>query len=140
MQLFFFTSSVARLRSSRPKAFRKKGVLRNFTKLTGKHLCQSLLFNTVAVIQRCSVKKLFLEIPQNSQENTCARVFFFIKKEALALVFSCEFCEISKNTFFHKAPLAAASAVANVLFLVAILVASLFLYLILRFSIYFLIS
>ena len=25
----------------------------------------------------------------------------FIKKEALAQVFSCEFCEISKNTFFH---------------------------------------
>ena len=24
----------------------------------------------------------------------------FIKKETLALVFSCEFCEISKNTFF----------------------------------------
>ena len=25
----------------------KKGVLRNFTKLTGKHLCQSLFFNKV---------------------------------------------------------------------------------------------
>ena len=29
-----------------------------------------------AVVQRCSVKKLFLKISQNSQENTCARVFF----------------------------------------------------------------
>ena len=29
---------------------------------------------------RCSVKKVFLEISQNSQENTCARVPFFIKK------------------------------------------------------------
>ena len=28
------------------------------------------------VAQRCSVKKVFLEIPQNSQENTCARVSF----------------------------------------------------------------
>ena len=28
-----------------------------------------------AVAQRCSVKKLFLEILQNSQENTCGRVF-----------------------------------------------------------------
>ena len=27
-----------------------------------------------AVAQRCSVKKVFLEISQNSQENTCARV------------------------------------------------------------------
>ena len=26
--------------------------------------------------QRCSIKKVFLEISQNSQENTCARVFF----------------------------------------------------------------
>ena len=29
-----------------------------------------------AVTQRCSVKKVFLEILQNSQENTCARVSF----------------------------------------------------------------
>ena len=29
--------------------------------------------------QRCSVKKVFLEISQNSQENTCARVSFLIK-------------------------------------------------------------
>ena len=26
----------------------------------------------------------------------------FIKKESLAQVFSCEFCEISKNTFFTE--------------------------------------
>ena len=56
-----------------------------------------------AVTQSCSVKKVFLKISQNSQENTCARVSFliklqtpgnFIKTETLALVFSCEFCEI----------------------------------------------
>ena len=29
-----------------------------------------------AVAQRCSVEKVFLEISQNSQENTCARVSF----------------------------------------------------------------
>ena len=29
-------------KSSRPEVFCKKGVLRNFTKFTGKHLCQSL--------------------------------------------------------------------------------------------------
>ena len=34
--------------SSRPKVFCKKDVLRNFTKSTGKHLCQSLFFNKVA--------------------------------------------------------------------------------------------
>ena len=32
---------------------------------------------TEAVVQRCSVKNGFLEISQNSQKNTCARVFFF---------------------------------------------------------------
>ena len=50
-----------------------------------------------AVVQRCSVKKLFLKILKNSQESTCARVSLliklqtsgnFIKKEALAQVFS----------------------------------------------------
>ena len=52
---------------------------------------------------------------QNSQENTCARIpeaCNFIKKEALAQVFSCEFCDISKNTFFHRSPLVTESIVA----------------------------
>ena len=64
-------------------------------------------------------KKVFLKISQNSQENTCARVSFliklqfgFIKKEALAQVFSCEFSEISKDNFFHRIPLVAASVFA----------------------------
>ena len=53
-------------------------------------------------------KKMFLEISQNSQENTCTRVSFlikacnFIKKETLAQVFSWEFCEIFKNIFFTE--------------------------------------
>ena len=37
------------------------------------------LHNPEAVAQRCSVKKLFLEFSQNSQENACARVSFLIK-------------------------------------------------------------
>ena len=43
-------------------------------------------------------QKMFLEISQNSQENTCVSVS--LKKE-------CEFCEISKNTFFlfYRTPL-----------------------------------
>ena len=28
-----------------------------------------------AVVQKCSVKKMFLEISENWQENICARVF-----------------------------------------------------------------
>ena len=57
---------------------------------------------TEAVATRRSVKKVFLEISQNSQENTLA--CNFVKKEALAQVFSCEFCEISQNTFSYRTP------------------------------------
>ena len=64
-------------RSSHQWCSMKKGVLRNFTKFTGKHLRQSLFFNKIA-----------------------GKACNFIKKETLAQVFSCEFCEISKNTFF----------------------------------------
>ena len=55
-------------RSSHRRCYIKKGVLGNFAKFTGKHLCQSLFFNKVAGLR--------------SQR------------------FSCEFCEISKKTFF----------------------------------------
>ena len=62
-------------------------------------------------------KRVFLKISQNAQGNTCARVSFlqpqacnFIKKETLAKVFICEFCEISKNTFFQRTPVVVASA------------------------------
>ena len=51
----------------------------------------------------CSTNTVFLEISQNSQENTCVRISQacnFIKKETLAHAFSCEFCEIFKNTIF----------------------------------------
>ena len=41
-------NSVSQFRSSRPEVFCKKGVLRNFTNITGKHLCQSLFFNKVS--------------------------------------------------------------------------------------------
>ena len=66
--------------------FCKKGVLTNSAKFTGKHLCQSLFFNKVAGAARN-----------------------LIKKETLAQVFSREFCEIFKNTFFYRIPPVAAS-------------------------------
>ena len=50
----------------------ENGALRNFIKFTGKCLCQSL--------EACN----------------------FFKKETLAEVFSCEFCEISENTFLQN--------------------------------------
>ena len=36
-----------------------------------------------AVVQRCFVKNVFIEISQNSQENTCARVVFLNKDAGL---------------------------------------------------------
>ena len=38
-----------------------------------------------AVAKRCSVKEVFLEISQNLQENTCARVSFLMKLQVLGL-------------------------------------------------------
>ena len=44
-------------RSSCPEVFCKKGVLNNFAKFTGKHLCQSLFFNKVANLRSASLLK-----------------------------------------------------------------------------------
>ena len=65
-------------RSNRLKVFCKIAVRRNSAKFTRQHLCQSL-FN----------KKL-------------AYACNLIKKETLAQVFSCKFCEISKTTFSYR--------------------------------------
>ena len=86
-----------------------------------KHIFKGFLFETLLFqgsllehirrnCRKCSVKTVFLEISQDSQENTCRRVSFnkvaglrsvtVLKEETMAQVFSCEFCEISKNTFF----------------------------------------
>ena len=43
--------------SSHPEVFCKKGVLRNFTKFTGKRLCQSLFFNKVAGLRPSTLFK-----------------------------------------------------------------------------------
>ena len=64
-------------RSNRPEVFCKKGILKNFAKILGKHLCQSLFFNRVA----------------GGAGN-------IILKEPPAQVFSCEFSENFKNTYF----------------------------------------
>ena len=55
------------------------GVLKNFTKFTGKLLCQSLFFNKV----QASGLQLYW-------------------KETLSKVFPCQFCDIFKNTFFTE--------------------------------------
>ena len=71
--------SKRRVESSRPDVFCKKGVIRNSTKFTGKHLCQNLFFNKV------------------TGPSLLAQALYF------------EFCEISRKTFFLIIPLVAAS-------------------------------
>ena len=80
-------------RSSHQRCSMKKGVLRNFTKFTGKHLCQSLFFNKVAGLS-----------PTTSL------------KKRLAQVFSFGFCKIPKNNFSYRTPLVAASAYSHLWF------------------------
>ena len=63
-------------RATVPRGVLQESALRNFAKFTGKHHFKSLFFNKVAGN--------------------------FIKKETLAQVFSCKFCEISKNTFLTE--------------------------------------
>ena len=64
-------------------------------------------------------KGVFLEISQNSQENTSARVSFlislqlYLEKETLTQAFFCEFCKISKNTPSYRTPLVAASGISR---------------------------
>ena len=48
---------LSNLRSSHQRCSIQKGVLRNFTKLTGNHLCQSLFFNKVAGLRLASLLK-----------------------------------------------------------------------------------
>ena len=69
-----------------PEVLYEKSVLRNFTKFIGKHL------STVSFLIKL-------------QDSACK----FIKKETLTQVFSCKLCKISKNTFFHRAPMVVAS-------------------------------
>ena len=66
--------------------------------------------NIEAVVRRCSVKKVFLNISQNSQENTCAWVSFFMKMHASGLntsgdcfwkyweMISKKYCEVFRKT------------------------------------------
>ena len=45
------------VRSSHQRCSVKKDVLRNFTKLTGKHMCQSLFFNKVSGLRAATLFK-----------------------------------------------------------------------------------
>ena len=86
--IFFIFTEQKQFRSSHRRCSVKKAVLKNFAKLTGKHLCQSLFFNkvagvaynfvekeTVAQVHRCFPVNFakFLRTP--FLQNTSARLF-----------------------------------------------------------------
>ena len=59
-----------------------------------------IVSNTEEVVQRCSAKKVFLEISQNSQQSTCARVSFLIKLQAWHMCFPVNFVKFLRKPFF----------------------------------------
>ena len=75
-------------RKSPRGVFFKKGIHKNFAKSTGKHQCRIVFFNKITA----------------SASN-------LIKKESPAQVFSYEFCEIVRNSFFIKHLRATASEI-----------------------------
>ena len=68
-------------------------VLKNFTKFTGKHLCQSFFFNKVSGLRPPTL----------------------LKKRLWRKCFSCELCEIFMNTFITEHFLMTASVALPIL-------------------------
>ena len=78
---------VYKYRSSHQRCSVRKGVLRNFAKFIGRHLCQHFFFNKTADPRPATV----------------------LKKDS-GTVFSCELSEISNDTFFTEHLWATSSA------------------------------
>ena len=83
-------------RSSHQKCSIKNGVLKNFAKLAGKHLCKSLFFNEVAGREHLCQSLIFNKVATLKAAT--------LLKNTLAQVFSCDFWEISKNIFSYRTP------------------------------------
>ena len=93
-------------RSSRPEVFCKKGVHENFTKLTGKHLCQSLFFSKVAGLRPAILLKKRLWhrcFPVNFAK--FLRVPFFIEHLCWLLLYWVENLHLSFGVSIEKAPM-----------------------------------
>ena len=96
--------------------FRKFNEQRKWLNLNVIFLTRKYPFLTEAeaIVWRCSIKRMFLKISQNTEENTSfssARVSFLIKVQALTCdfikidlvqMFCCEFRETFKSNFFTK--------------------------------------
>ena len=97
----------SRYPKSRPQSHKRSFQQPQFENYTWLRCNKDTLRYTEAVAQRCYVKQKFLKNLQNSQENICngassliklqAETCNFTKREAIAQVFSSEFCKIFKN-------------------------------------------
>ena len=106
LPIFFRTTT----KNSRPEVFCKKGVLGNFAKFTGKHVCQALLFNILAGLDLyryfpvnflciflrifsggCLPKHVVLKTPQILQENSWNYFLVIVKLHPYSLHHSCFF-------------------------------------------------
>ena len=81
------------IRSSHRSCSLKRGVLRDFAKLTEKHLCQSLLFNKVAGLQCCEISNNAFSIEHlQTTASVVSFISLFMKArvllEFISLVFS----------------------------------------------------
>ena len=99
--LLHFQKKSAIIKNSQPEVFCQKGVFKNLANFTRKHLCQSIFFNNAAGLR--------------------PEAYNFIKKETLAQVFSCEFCEIFKNTFSYRTPPVAAYILSGIFFIFSVI-------------------
>ena len=79
-----------------------------FYEAFGVNLWEKLNLCRISTFFRRSAKKLFLNILQYSQENICVGVSLQASSSKILLkrnsttVFSCEYCEIFKNTYFEE--------------------------------------
>ena len=98
-----FQQKPFKIGSSPLELFYKKEILKNLVKFIRKHLCRTLLFNKITGSEvatwRCSVYFLKKGVIKNLGDLSWPAT-----SEALAQVFSCEFCEFFKNTFFYRTP------------------------------------
>ena len=104
LQAFFFLSfSLHHKQLS--KMFCKKGVLRNFAKFTGKHLCQSLIFNKAGGLEFCEFfKNTFSTEHLQTTASVASFISFFIKTRILLQFLSLVFINALITSIEEKNP------------------------------------
>ena len=79
--IYLFHHDSSKSLSSRQEVFCEKGVLRNFTKFAGKHLCQSLFFNKVAGLRPQAKLAFFSKVVNPLLQNTNGSYFGFSQQQ-----------------------------------------------------------